>query len=39
MTVAVDNAEKPEEDDQSISLAQAELSDLTRDLNLSKDSS
>ena len=37
--VAVDNAYKPEEEGQPISLIQAKLNDLTRDLNLSKDSS
>ena len=36
--VAGDNAYKPEEDDQPVPLTQAELNDLTRDLNLSKES-
>ena len=39
MTIeAWDDAYKPEEDDQLVPLTQAELKDLTRDLNLSKES-
>ena len=37
--VARDEPYKPEEDDRPVLLAQAELSDLTRDLKLSKESS
>ena len=36
--VARDNAYKPEEDNQPVPLMQAELNDLTQDLNLSKES-
>lgn len=36
--VAEDDAYKPNEDDQPVRLTQAELNDLTQDLNLSKDS-
>ena len=35
--VAGDDAYKPEEDDQSVPLTLAELNDLTKDLNLSKE--
>ena len=39
MTVVAGNdACKPEEDDQPVPVTQAELDDLTRDLNLSKES-
>ena len=39
MTVEVgDDTYKPEEDDQPVPLTQAELKDLTRDLNISKES-
>ena len=37
MTVTGDDAHKPEEDDQPVPLAQAELKDLTPDLNLSQE--
>ena len=36
--VAGDGVYKPEEDDQPVPLTQAELNDLMRDLNLSKES-
>ena len=36
--VAEDDAYKPKEDDQPVPLTQAELIDLTQDLNLSKES-
>ena len=36
--VAEEDAYKPEEDDQPVPLTQAELNDLTQDLNLSKES-
>ena len=38
IVVVGDNAYKPEEDDQPVPLTQAELDELTRDLNLAKES-